>query len=226
MRLLASGSFLFAVGVFFLPWLDLRCEMGSQKMSLITQSGYEVAAGKYSEGEDLKKLQEQFGGGKQNDNNKKAGPNGEQGPKEAPVLYGFAGAAALGVLLCLVVQGKAWRAAAVVCALGALGVLGYQTATGFPMQDNVRQMEEQQKKQDEERKKLMANAKAPPQMQMFPDVKPVVAARYMIGFYLAWLLAALPAVFALADAMIAPAPKPRDYSAAADDDRYGKNPLE
>jgi hypothetical protein len=96
--------------------------------------------------------------------------------------------------------GAAWRAGAIVAALGAGGVLGYQLSEGFPIRHKV---DEEIDKMAKEKK----NQKANPIQLNFPEPKLVVV--YKPGFYLACLFTALPIVFALVDTVIAPKPKPR-----------------
>lgn len=208
MRFVACGNFLFAVAVFFLPWIDVRCEMGgSQSKSLIEQSGYQVAVGEYSQGEAFKDLEKQMGG--------KAGGNGpvmkkqnaegkEDGPEAAPMLWGFIGMLGVGAVLSLVVPGKAWRIGALIGAIGAAGVLGIQTAQGFPVEKKVK--EDMEKAQPPNQPNL--NAPIGPKMDL--DIpKPKMVVTYKPGYYLAWGLALLPLLWVAIDAMTAGAPARR-----------------
>ena len=52
MRILSTVSFLCAIGAFFLPWIDVRCEANKdESYGIVTQSGYEIATGESTEGD-------------------------------------------------------------------------------------------------------------------------------------------------------------------------------
>jgi hypothetical protein len=200
MRFLSCISFLFAIGAFFLPWIDVRCEGNGKSYGIRTQSGFEIATGESSEGDAREKIEQEM---------KDLGipvKKEDMQPKEVrqekyekvPVLWGFVGCLGFGAFLCLVMPaGAAWRAGAIIAALGAGGVLAYQLSEGFPM---VHQLDEEMAK---EKKKQKAN---PIQLNL---TEPKLVVVYKPGFYLACLFTALPIVFALADTMIAPKSKPR-----------------
>jgi hypothetical protein len=203
MRFLSSASFLCAIGAFFLPWIDVRCESSKdESYGIVTQSGYQIATGESSEGDAKDKMEEKMKGlgipVKKDDLKEKVGE--KEKFKEVPVLWGFVGCVGVGAILCLLLPaGAAWRAGALVAALGAVGVLGYQVSEGFPAAQKI--------KADAESK---AQQKGKPNIAMPLNIaEPKVVVVYKPGFYLAWFLAGLPAVLALIDIVIAPKPRPR-----------------
>lgn len=222
MRFLASGNFLFAAAIFFLPWLDVRCEMAGQRLIILEQSGYEAASGKFSEGSDIRKMREMandMGGGA---GAKKDAPKNDLIPgmgeaneeAKAPVLWIWLGLVGAGAVLCIAIPGRTgWRAGAILCILGAGGALGYQTAVGFPVAKEL-----EKKMEAEDAKKKDNNV---PRMQGMPDMKMknIIVVKYQPAFYLAWLLTILPALWVLIDAMKGPPRKRREFDDYDYDDR-------
>lgn len=226
MRFVASGNFLFAVAVFFLPWLDVRCEMAGQRLIIFEQSGQEAAAGKVSEGADIRNMRqmaEQMNPGGMNG----AAPKNELFPvgenKEevkAPILYVWIGLVGGGALLCLIVPGRTgWRAAAILCTVGAVAAIGYQTAVGFPIERELnKKMEEEEAKAKEAKNKV----------QGMPDFKmpKFIVVHYLPGFYLAWGLSVLPILWVCLDAVFAPPQQRRRERNLDDDDYDSRNPFD
>ena len=99
----------------------------------MTQSGYEVAAGKISAG---KEVDENAG--------KKAGPKGgDKGVEASPVLYGYGGIVVLGAVLSIVLPLNVWRQGVVLCVAGVVAVMVIQLVHGFPLDVNVREFSEE-----------------------------------------------------------------------------------
>jgi hypothetical protein len=205
MRFVTAGNFAFAVLAFFLPWIELRCESKDMgKMSVLQQSGYEIAAGKYTEGSTIREMKKDLPGGMQQKDDKPKGLQGQKDPEATPLLYGYVCILAAGIVLSLI-PGKIWRVGALACALIAAALLGVQTAQGFPMEQQTKEMND-----------LAGNAKdnVPKQPNANPfqiNIEPPkVYVAYMFGFYLAWLLTLLPLLWTgLAFAMSTPPKKPR-----------------
>lgn len=225
MRFLSAATFFVAVGVFFLPWLDVRCEMGNERSSsLLTQSGYEIASGKFSEGDVFKEL-EQMGGamGKKPDQPfGKMNGGGKEGPKEAPLMYVYAGVMLAGGILSLVlVNGKVWRVCTVACMLGAGAILAIQMTDGFPVEKSIAEDEAKQKNQPQ----INPNIQMP--MAPFGNANPKIVVKYKAGLYLALCLTALPLLWIILDAGMTKKVKPplRSDLDFRDDDRDGKNPM-
>jgi hypothetical protein len=207
MRFLSSGSFLFAIGVFFLlPWLDVRCEAGGESKSLMTQSGYEVAAGKVSENEAAK---EGMGG----QGFKQPGPGGAKAVEASPILYCYVAVVGLGALLSLVLPKGIWRQGVICCVAGAVAVMVIQLAHGFPIDVDIREFQEG-------RDKRMPAAGANPGAQMFggPLGGAKIKVSYAPGYYIAWLLAALPLVAVALDATMFKKPIARKKEGEDDTD--------
>jgi hypothetical protein len=201
MRFVAIGNFLFAIIMFFLPWIDVRCEMGAQQSkSLVEQSGYQIAVGETSEGDAFKDAEREFakvggmGGAKmkRNDEFKKLKTDA------VPLLWGFVGLLGAGAVLCLVIPGKAWRTGALIGALGAGAVLGIQTAQGFPIEKKFK--DEMEKDKDNQPK-----AKGNADLDLGIGA-PRIVVTYKPGYYLAWSMCLLPLLWVAIDAMIRPLP--------------------
>ena len=228
MRFIASFNFLFAIGAFFLPWIDIRCEVKKgDSYGLLTQSGYEIATGEATEGDAKERIEKQMKDMGMPVNQKQPqgagmGPKIEKGNIEkAPVLWGFVGALGAGAVLCLILPGNLWRIGAAIAMVGALGVLGYQMNEGFPAAKKVQAAQA-------EIDAMKANAGQAPggmKVQAMPgmDFDPRYFVVYKPGFYLAWALAALPLLWILIDVMTA-APPRRPY--AADERADGRTPFD
>jgi len=132
MRIITAFNFLAVIGLFFLPWIDIRCEVGDKKVSLYEQSGFQAAAGEVSMGKNFQEMAALAKAG--------GGPVADlQGQKAtgAPVLFAYVGALAVGLVVSLIAPaGKKWRAGVLICAGMAIGLLATQTAAGFPITEN------------------------------------------------------------------------------------------
>jgi hypothetical protein len=185
MRFISAISFLGAVGAFFLPWLDVRCEMGSQQMSFATQTGYEIATGKVSEGQGM---QDQ--------------PQARKENKEAtnvPLLLVYIGMLGAGVLVSIAAPRKSWRVAVLLCAVVAGGIVGFQYYRGFPIEEDAKKFFEENKNQVP-KANLVAG-------QIVPNAEPALKIHYLPGFYLACALTVFPILCVFIDLLIAkPAP--------------------
>jgi hypothetical protein len=181
MRFLSAISFLCAAGAFFLPWLDVRCEMGSQQMSFATQTGYDIATGKFSEGQGMHEQ-----------------PQARKENKETtnvPLLLVYVGMLAAGVLVSVAAPRTSWRVAALLCAVIAGGIVGFQYYRGFPIEEEAKKAFEENKNQAP-KANLVGG-------QIVPNAEPTLKIRYMPGFYLACALTVLPILCVFVDMLVA-----------------------
>lgn len=209
MRFVASGNFLFAIAAFFLPWIDVRCEMSKgESYGLFTQSGYQIASGESTEGDAKEKIEQKMKGLGMPANQKQAMPKQKEQEidreklDKIPVLWGFVGALGAGAILCLILPGTLWRVGAVIALVAALGVLGYQTNEGFPASKKVNEVQAVLDKAKQAEQQAPGGKNMNMKMPGF-DFDPRYFVVYKPGFYLAWGLSALPLLWILIDAMIA-----------------------
>ncbi len=208
MRFLSAGNFLLLIGLFFLPWIDMRCEMAGQGMSIAYQSGNQAAAGEFSEGQLLReeraearreerRAKTKAKAKKVDEPENQEGMPGNPGEKKkekklrdminaneklpaAPLLYGHLGFLCAGVLASLLMpRGIKWRWCVAVCVMGALLIVGVQIAIGFPIETKVSEGFQQWLDEKEER-----DAEADKELSV------LVTKRFLFPFYLVFLFGA------------------------------------
>lgn len=151
LRFLTPGTFGAAVLLFFLPWTDLSCDGPTGRMQLLTQSGFQSAAGEASEGDGFATLRDSKGvpGGRKagarvdldelrNDARQKGAAGNESAGKvdRAHALWVYLALLVGGAVVPVLLAARRVRGAVVLGFTGlALLVLGVQAATGFPLAD-------------------------------------------------------------------------------------------
>jgi hypothetical protein len=133
MRFVTPSSFVLALAMMFLPWVDIRCDLpGMGTVTVATQKGFETITGKVDQGE----LPGQGMGGKQ-------APGAKEKKLDkvdsAVLVIAWAGLAAAGVVLGLVLPPSGARKALLgLCAVAAVACLVAQAfVLKFPITKEV-----------------------------------------------------------------------------------------
>jgi hypothetical protein len=124
-KFVSPGFFLFAVLMFFLPWVDVRCN----GFTAASQSGFQACQGDYTESVIMaeRRLHNQPGFRLNNER-----------IKPAPLLWVYGLLVVAGLVLGLALPiGKARMIALTVCAVVAFGLMIMQLAIGFPIAEQV-----------------------------------------------------------------------------------------
>ena len=182
LRFITPGTFGAAVVLFFLPWTELSCDGPTGRMQLLTQSGYQSAAGEASEGDGFAKLREVGGetgerkaGGKvdldelRKDARQKgaAGKGSADKADRAPVLWIYLAVLAAGAVVPVFLAAHRARGTFVIGFAGlALFVLGLQAATGFPLADAAADFNSQSSQLRDAGKGAPVVLKTGPKMEM------------------------------------------------------------
>jgi len=158
LRFVTPGQFAICLTLFFLPWIEVQCglpnlnNLGGAKLggpnvappkiskddlrysSLITQSGFQAATGKYTVSNEM--MKQMIDEAEQKAKN--AGGEKEE-VKKAPVLFLFLGASIAGLVLGLALPlGRTRKFLLVLCGGLALASAGTQAAIGFPITEDVK----------------------------------------------------------------------------------------
>ena len=128
------GSLIAALGLFFLPWIEVQCT----GKGMIVQSGYQTVVRDASPAKDMREMAKAMG----EDPDKEFNSKKMKEDKDAPAPAWMVAVAAGLILLAIVVGlGAATRISGIL-ALGAAAVLAVQIVIGFPVERKVKEMTE------------------------------------------------------------------------------------
>ncbi|MBN9122708.1 MAG: hypothetical protein J0I06_26780 [Planctomycetes bacterium] len=170
LRLVSPAQLVFCFVLFFLPWIEMTCtmppsavktvpkeeidkvkkELGfdpTKPVSMISQSGLQIATGGSSLGSDMKKIESKMKESGLGDPDKsKEKPKKDDDIKGAPLLFVYPLALLAGTVAAfLPVPGMIRRIVVAACCAAALGVVGLQALIGFPMENEIKKKSEEMK---------------------------------------------------------------------------------
>ncbi len=170
LQLFSPIQLIFCLILFFLPWIELQCSLPpellkdapksglesmkkdgvdpSKPISMLTQSGLQIATGGSSPSSDMEKFSKSMAKGMGGEPQAKssAKKNKDDDVKGAPLMYLFPVALIAGIVLgCLPWQSLARRLILAGCCMGAFGVVGLQALMGFPMEKEIAKQKDQMK---------------------------------------------------------------------------------
>jgi hypothetical protein len=210
-RLLTPGQFAICAVLFFLPWVEVQCQVPdlsglqdgkarprAQKtgaksggwVPIFSQSGLEGATGEYTILDSNMRAMVEMS----KQNGAKKGSDDEIKP--APILFGYLGAVVAGAVLGLVLPcGWARKGILLVVCAVAGGTVGWQASKGMPLAQGVQEVI------NKDRAKGAEND---------DGVKPeeVMKTKYKVPFYLALALIATATLTVLVEPVSRPKAKP------------------